>query len=148
MTIQERITSDMKTAMKKGESLKLQTLRMIRAQFIELAKRGTDKLITEDDELAVITNAIKKRKESIELFEKAGRTDLSSQESQELSIISAYLPPQMSPDEAESIISKIISESGATSGKDFGKVMGVAMKELKGKIDGKVVQELVRQKLG
>ncbi len=148
MTIQERITADMKTAMKNGETLKLETLRTVRAQFIELAKRGSDKPITEDDELAVITNAIKKRKESIEMFEKAGRTDLSSKESQELSIISAYLPPQMSTAEAESIISKIISETGATSAKDLGKVMGVAMKELKGKIDGKVVQELVRQKLG
>jgi len=138
----------MKTALKGGESLRLETLRTVRAQFIELSKRGSDKEITGDDEIAVLTSAIKKRKEAIEMYEKGGRGDLAAKERQEIEIISVYLPPPLSREEAEAAITAIIAESGATSPKDFAKVMGVAMKDLKGKIDGKVVQELVRQKLG
>lgn len=148
MTVSERVTEDMKTAMKTGQKLRLETLRTIRAQFIELSKRGTDKPLTPDDELAVLTTAMKKRKEAIDLYQQAGREDLVQQESQELRIIQEYLPAQMSPEEAEAEIQRLIAEVGAASPKDFGKVMGAAMKVLKGKIDGKIVQEIVKKKLG
>jgi uncharacterized protein len=91
---------------------------------------------------------VKKRKEAIEMYEKARRTDLVEQEQRELAIIQEYLPQQMSREEAMTAIKKIVSDVGAASEKDFGKVMPVAMKELKGKVDGKVVQELVRQLVG
>ncbi len=148
MSIQTQIQQDLKTAMKGGETLRLETLRTLRAQFLELAKRGLDKEITPDDEIAVLTAAIKKRKEAIEMFEKGGRSHLAAKEKQEIEIISVYLPPQLGPEEAKGVIEAIIAESGATSQKDFGRVMSAAMKELKGKIDGKIVQDLVRQKLG
>lgn len=148
MSIQDKIQEDLKAALKGGETLRLETLRTLRAQFLELAKRGLDKNITPDDEIAVLTTAIKKRKESIEMFEKGGRSDLVAKERQEIEIISLYLPPQLTPKEAEAIIDTIITESGAGSPKDFGKVMSTAMRELKGRIDGKIVQEIVRQKLG
>lgn len=134
--------------MKAGDKLRLETLRTIRAQIIEMSKRGTDKPITAEDELSVLMTAVKKRKEAIEQYEKAGRTDLARQEQQELEIITTYLPTQMSREEASEVIERIATELGATGAKDFGRVMPLAMKELKGKIDGKIVQELVKARLG
>ena len=148
MALTEIINEDLKAAMKSGDSLKLNTIRSIRAQMIELSKRGTGTSITPEEELTALLAAAKKRKEAIEMYEKAGRNDLADQEKRELEIISTYLPKQMSREEGEVIIKKIIENIGATSSKDFSKVMSVAMKELKGKIDGKVIQEVVKQQLG
>jgi uncharacterized protein YqeY len=148
MTLNDRINSDLKAAMKAGEKTKLETLRLLRAHMIELSKRGEGKEITPEEELTVLTAAIKKRKEAIEVYDKAGRTELAQQERAELDIISSYLPKQLSAEEAADIISRIVSETGASGPKDFGKVMPLAMKELKGKIDGKQVQEMVKAKLG
>lgn len=148
MTLGERITEDMKSALKAGEKLRLETLRTIRAQFLELGKRGPSQPVTADDEMAVLLSAIKKRKEAIDLYQQAGRKDLVEKEKGELEIIQAYLPSQMSREEADREIQTIVKNTGASSAKDFGKVMGVAMKELKGRIDGKIVQEIVKQKLG
>lgn len=148
MTLSEQINIDLKAAMKAGDKTRLETLRLLRAHFIELSKRGEGQTITPDEELSVLTAAIKKRKEAIEIYEKGGRQDLVAQERTELEIISSYLPKQLPPDEAAHLIERIIRETGAATPKDFGKVMPLAMKELKGKIDGKVVQELVKSKLG
>jgi uncharacterized protein YqeY len=148
MTLSEKLDIDLKDAMKSGNRTKLGTLRLIRAHLIELSKRGTGKEITSDEELSVLTGAIKKRKEAIELYEKGGRVDLADQERRELDIITAYLPKQMSPEEAGEVVQRIIGETGASSPKDFGKVMPLAMKELKGRIDGKAVQEIVKARLG
>ena len=148
MTLSERITDDMKAAMKQGEKLKLETLRTVRAQFIEFSKRGADKPITADDELAILLGAIKKRKEAIDLYQQAGRKELVDQEGREMEILQAYLPKQMSREEAEGLIQGVIREVGATTPQDFGRVMGRVMKELKGKLDGVIVTELVRKNLG
>jgi uncharacterized protein len=148
MTLNEQITNDLKAAMKSGDKTRLDTLRLLRAHMIELSKRGEGKEITPDEELSVLMAAIKKRKEAIEVYEKAGRAELAQQEKKELEIISSYLPKQLSAEEAGEIISRIISETGASSAKDFGKVMPLAMKELKGRFDGKIVQEIVKARLG
>jgi hypothetical protein len=148
MTLNQRIADDMKAAMKNGEKLKLETLRTVRAQFIEFAKRGADKPVTPDDELAIVLGSIKKRKEAIDLYQQAGRKELADQESRELEILQAYLPKQLEREEAAVIIQNIINAAGASSLTDFGKMMGMAMKELKGKLDGAIVQELVKQILG
>ncbi len=148
MTLSERITEDMKAAMKSGEKLKLETLRTVRAQFIEFSKRGSDKLMTPDDELAIVLGAIKKRKEAIDLYQQAGRKELVDQENREMEILQAYLPQQISREEADGVVKALIGEVGASSPKDFGKVMGRVMKELKGKLDGAIVQELVKKNLG
>lgn len=147
MTLSERISEDMKIAMRSGDKLRLETLRTLRAHLIELSKRGDGKTITADDELGVLMAAVKKRKEAIELYRQGGREELAQQEEQELRIINSYLPQPVTPEEAEQIVARIISETGAHSAKDFGKVMPLAMKELKGRLDGKVVQELVKAKL-
>jgi uncharacterized protein YqeY len=148
MALSEKINDDLKAAMKSGDSIKLNTIRSIRSRIIELSKRGTGSSITIEDELTILLSETKKRKEALEMYQKAGRTDLADQEQRELEIINEYLPKQMSKEEAEDIVKKIIQEVGAVSAKDFGKVMPAAMKELKGKIDGKVVQEVVKQQLG
>ena len=148
MTLNERIAEDMKVAMKSGEALKLSTLRTLRAQLIELSKRGTEGPITPEDETGVLLGAIKKRKEAIELYEKGGRAELAAKEREEISIITSYLPKQMTREEILGSIREIIARTGSSSPKDFGKVMGAAMKELKGKADGTLVQELVKHTLG
>jgi len=148
MTLSQKISDDMKVAMKTGEKLRLETLRTIRAQMIELTKRGTGSEITPDEEISALLTAAKKRKEAIELYRQAGREELARQEEQELAIINSYLPKQMTREEAETIIRGIVAQTGASSQKDIGKVMPLAMKELKGKIDGKIVQEIVKQNLG
>jgi uncharacterized protein len=148
MGLTEKINDDLKIAMKSGDSIKLNTIRSIRTRIIELSKRGTGVGITPEEELTILLSEAKKRKEALEMYQKAGRTDLSDQEQRELEIINEYLPKQMSRDEAVEIVKKIIIEAGAVSAKDFGKIMPAVMKELKGKIDGKVVQEVVRQQLG
>ena len=148
MTLSEKINEDLKSAMKSGDNIRLSTIRLIRAQIIELSKRGTGASITPEDELTILLSAVKKRKEAIEMYQKAGRNDLADQEQCELEIINSYLPKQMSREETENIVKNIIVQVGAMSSKDFGKVMPVAMKELKGKIDGKVVQEIVKKQLG
>lgn len=148
MSLNEQINIDLKAAMKSGDKPRLDTLRLLRASMIDLTKRGGDGGITPEEELAVLMAAMKKRKEAIEVYEKAGRLELAQQERIELDIISSYLPKQLSAEEAASIIQRIITETGASSAKDFGKVMPLAMKELKGKFDGKLVQELVKAKLG
>jgi len=149
MALLEKISDDMKKALKSGEKIRLETLRLIRAGLLEkqVDKRPSGGM-TSEDEMAVLISASKKRRESIEVYRKVGREDLALQEEKELAIIQEYLPKQMSTDEIEAFIKKVITETSAESQKDFGKVMPVVMKELKGKADGRVIQELVKKHLG
>ena len=148
MDLSEKINTDLKIAMKSGDSVRLNTVRAIRTKIIELSKRGTGSAITPEDELTILLGEVKKRKEAIEMYQKGGRADLADQEQRELEIINEYLPKQLSREEAMDIVKNIMSDVGAVSAKDFGKVMPLAIKELKGKVDGKVVQEIVKQQLG
>jgi uncharacterized protein YqeY len=148
MTLNERIAEDMKTALKDGERTKLETLRTVRAQILELSKRGTDNPVTADDEVNVLRTAIKKRKEAIELYTQAGRMDLAEKESRELEIIQSYLPKQLDAGEIEREVERILKTVGILSPRDFGKAMGAVMKELKGKAEGGMVQDVVKRKLG
>ena len=150
MNLKEKIARDLTQAMKTGQKLRLETLRTIRAALTEreIEKRGAGKVMSPEDDLAVLTSAAKKRRESIDQFRKGGRLDLVDQEEQELAIIQEYLPKQLSPEETEAIIKRVIADSGASSPADFGKVMPAVMKEVKGKADGRTVQELVKRALG
>ena len=150
MSLKDTISNDLHAAMKKGDTIRRETLRTIRAALLEkeIEKRGTEAGMTPDDEIGVLSAAAKKRRESIELFRAGNRNELAEQEEQELLIIQEYLPKQMSLDEVEAAIRIVIKESGATGPKDFGKVMPMAMKALKGKTEGKVVQEVVKRMLG
>lgn len=149
MGLMEKIADDMKSAMKSGEKLRLETLRTLRAGLLEMqVEKRPSGGMTPEDEIGVLISASKKRKESIDIFRANGRPELADQESLELSIIQEYLPKQMGAEEVEAFVKKVIAESGATSAKDFPKVMGPVMKELKGKADGKMIQETVKRLLG
>jgi uncharacterized protein YqeY len=150
MSLKERIGEDIKTAMKAKDKIRLQTVRSIKKAIlekeVEVRPQGQDSL-TAEQEIELLSQQAKQRRDSIEQFKNAGRDDLADKESQELAIIETYLPEQVSDSELEVIIDEIIANSGATSVKDLGKVMGPAMKQLKGKADGKKIQALVKSKL-
>jgi uncharacterized protein len=146
----QRIDTDFKTAMKSGDKVRLGTLRLLRAALKEkeIALRGEGRPLTDDDVLATLSTAAKKRKESIEEYTKGGRTDRAAEEKAELDIIQAYLPEQLSPEAIADAVRKSIEETGATSIKDMGKVMSAVMPALKGRADGREVQTIVKQLLG
>ncbi|MDJ0582378.1 GatB/YqeY domain-containing protein [Crocosphaera sp.] len=150
-TLKERISEDIKTAMKARDKVRLETVRSIKKVIIEketeVRPKGQDEL-TPEQELELLAQQAKQRRDSIEQYRQGGRDDLADKEAQELAIIETYLPAQLSFEEIEAVIDKIIASVGASSPKDMGKVMGPAMKELKGKADGKQVQEIVKAKLG
>ena len=150
MTLRERIGQDLRAAMKSGDKTRLETLRTLRAVLLEkeIEKRGAAGGITAEDEIASLTSAAKKRKESIELFTQGGRPELAAQEQAELAIIQEYLPRQMNPEEIGAVVGAVIASTGASGPGAFGKVMPLVMKEVRGKADGRMVQELVRKALG
>ena len=150
MSLKERIGEDIKTAMKAKDKIRLETVRGIKKAILEkevaLRPQGQDSL-TEEQEIEILAQLAKQRRDSIEQFSNAGRDDLADKEQQELAILETYLPEQVDDAELESIIDEIITSTGASTPKDLGKVMGVAMKQLKGKADGKKIQAIVKNKL-
>jgi uncharacterized protein len=147
MALKERINEDMKSAMKSGDKLRLETIRSIRALILEFEKSGSGKVFNEEEEIKMLSTAAKKRKESIEQFKNAGREDLADKEEAELNIIMDYLPKQMSEDKIRAEVKRIAGEIGASKKEDFPKLMPQVMKELKGKADGKVVRGEVEKYL-
>lgn len=148
MSLKEKINEDLKNAMKAQDAFRTETLRSIRAEILKMDKSGMNREMNEEEELQLLTRQVKMRKESIEMFRNAGRTDLVERETKQMEIINEYLPKQISREEAEKIIFGIIESTGASTPKDIGKVMGPVMKELKGKFDGKLIQEIVKGRLG
>ncbi len=136
----------MKVAMKNKEKNKLSVIRMVKSSIQnESIKLGHD--LTEEEELTVLTREVKQRKDSLLEFEKAGRSDLVQNLDEELSILSVYLPKQLSEEEVEQIVQEVIAETGASSKKDMGKVMGALMPRVKGKADGGLVNRIVQKNL-
>lgn len=136
----------MKVAMKNKEKNKLSVIRMVKSSIQnESIKVGHD--LTEEEELTVLTREVKQRKDSLLEFEKAGRSDLVQNLDEELSILSVYLPKQLSEEEVEQIVQEVISETGASSKKEMGKVMGALMPRVKGKADGGLVNRIVQKNL-
>jgi uncharacterized protein YqeY len=146
MTLKERITEDMKTAMRAGEKERLGTIRLVLAA---IKQREVDERITLDDTqvLAALEKMIKQRKESITQFESGGRADLVAKEKAELTVLQAYLPEQMSDAEIDALIAEAVAASGATSIKDMGKVMGLVKAKAQGKADMGAVSARIKQKL-
>lgn len=147
MNLEQKITEEMKAAMKSGDKIRLETMRSIRAGILEFKTSGIGRDMNEQDEQKLLIAAGKKRKDAIEMYKQAGRNDLADKETAELKIIEEFLPKQMTEDEVNDFITKFIAEVGAEGMKDLGKVMGPAMKQLSGKADGSLVQRIVREKL-
>lgn len=146
MSTIDKLTDDMKAAMKSGDKARLSTIRQLRAQLKDAQIAKGDEL-TEDEVMAALSNAAKKRREAIKLYEQGGRDELAASEQAELTVIEGYLPKQLSEAELSDLIEKAISATGAAGPSDLGKVMGQIMAKVRGRADGKLVQQLVRAKL-
>ena len=150
MSLKDRVSDENKAAMKARDKVRLETLRSIKKVIIEkeseLRPKGQDALTAEQD-IEVVTQLAKQRKDSIEQYTNAGRDDLADKEAAELKILQEYLPEQMSDADIEAVIDELIAKTGASGPRDMGKVMGPAMKQMKGKADGGKVQALVKAKL-
>lgn len=147
MTLEERITQDLKTAMKAKDDAAKRGIRAIKQAIILAKTDGSGKDITEDMEIKMLQKLAKQRKESLEIYEAQNREDLAKTEREELEVIERYLPAQMSEEELSKKVREIIGRVGADSMKDMGKVMGIATKELAGKADGKLISQIVKKEL-
>lgn len=148
--LSDRLTEDLKDAMRKKDRVRLLTIRSIQAALkekeIEQRQAGSGE-ISDDDAIAVMQKQAKQRRDAIEQYEAAGREDLASSERAELEIIEAYLPKQLSDDELRAIVRDVIAETGASSPKDMGRVMGKAVERTRGVADGKRVSAVARELL-
>lgn len=146
MSLKAKITEDMKAAMKGGEKDRLAVIRLVQAQ---VKQREVDERIELDDTqvLAVLEKMQKQRRDSIEQFDKAGRTDLSTIERYEMSVIEGYLPAKLDDAELETIIDAAIAESGATSARDMGKVVALIKEKAAGRADMAAVAGKVKARL-
>ena len=144
--LRETLDSDLKEAMRNKEALKRTVLRTM---LSEIRNAEINSQTTLDDEgiISVLTKQVQQRKDSVEAYEAANRQDLVAKESEEINIISVYLPEQLPQEEIEQIIDSAISQSGAASLDDMGKIMGVVMPQVRGRADGKIVNTIVTSKL-
>lgn len=144
MSLKEQLLEDMKVAMKEKDTIRKNAVQMTRAAILQVEK---DKRITLDDDgiIEIIAKEVKKRKDSLPDFEKAGRQDLIDDLNREIEILLQYLPKQLSEEELEVFVREAIKESGAASVKDMGKVMQAVMPKVKGKADGKMINQIAKK---
>jgi len=153
MSLKQRIETQIKQALKSRDKLRLSCLRMLKARMVERelalrAERGEAVELPDDEALEVVAAYAKQRRDSIEGFEKGGRTEQAQRERDELAVVSEFMPRQLSGDAIRSVVREAIEESGAASIKDLGSVMKLVMPRLRGAADGKLVNEIVREELG
>lgn len=144
MALKERLTDDMKSALRNRETVRLGLVRMIRAQIKnrEIAKGGE---LVDEETVEVVSSLIKSRREALEFAVKGDRQDLVAQAEEELEILASYLPEQMSEEEIRSVVREAIERSGAAGPGDLGRVMGAVMPRVKGRADGRLVNTIVRE---
>jgi uncharacterized protein YqeY len=149
MSLTEKISSDLISAMKAKDKIVLEALRAAKTAFtLARSDKGADSVLTPEEELKIIQKLVKQRRESAEIYKTQNRPDLYEKEVIEADVLEKYLPARMGDDELINIIKEIITRVGAKSPADMGKVMGVATKELAGKADGKEISARVKLLLG
>ena len=146
MSLQDRVQSDIAVAMRGGDGLRRDVLRMVASAAYNVEKKQ-GKPLTDDEYLAVLSREVKTRRESVEAFRAGGREDLASKEEAEIAIIGEYLPDALTEDQIADLIREGILATGASSARDMGKVMGWLSPRTRGRADGKHVSELVVQAL-
>ena len=148
MGLTEKVNADIAAAMKAKNAARLSALRMVKAAIMNKGvEKGRD--LEDSEVLQVIAGLVKQRRDSIEQFAAAGRTDLVEKETAEITVLEEYLPPAATPEEIDAAVAAAIAETGAASPKDVGKVMKAVMPKLAGKnADGRTINEAVRRKLG
>lgn len=146
MRLVERLTDDMKQAMKNKDKLKLSVIRMVKSA-IKNEEINQGKELSDDEVLTVLTRELKQRRDSLQEFEKAGRDDLAASSRDEMAVLMEYMPEQLGEDDIRKLVAEAIEQSGASSKKDMGKVMGVLMPKVKGRADGALVNKIVQELL-
>jgi uncharacterized protein YqeY len=149
MSLKQKISEDLKAAMKSGDTLKRDTLRFLDSAIknAEIEKKKREEGLNDEEIQEVIARSVKQRRDSIAQYEAGGRADLAEKEKKEMEILMAYMPTQMSEEEVKEEVKKVIAETGATSKSEMGKAMGAAMTKLKGKADGNLVKKIVEEEL-
>lgn len=148
MTLREQLDADMKNAMREKDTVRLSTVRMIKsAMKYKETEPGASGPLDDSGIVQVVVSEVKKRRDSVSEYEKAGREDLAEKERAEIEILQAYLPAQLSADELEKMVADAIAEAQASGPKDMGKVMKILTPRIQGRADGKVAADLVKQKL-
>jgi uncharacterized protein YqeY len=149
MTLQERIDSDLKDAMRAKDATKLGVLRLLKSAltYAAIEKSGADAEVNEADVVQVIRKQVKQRQDSIESFEKGGRPELAAKEKEELKVLNSYLPQQMSADELSKAVRDTIAELNAASKAQMGAVMKALQVKLAGRVDGKTLSQEVQKQL-
>jgi uncharacterized protein YqeY len=149
MSLTEKIASDLINAMKAKDKNSLEAIRAAKTAFIMArAEKGSDSVLSTEEELKIIQKLVKQRRESAAIYKEQNRPDLYEKEVSEADVLEKYLPAKISEEELTKIIKAVIDRVGAKSPADLGKVMGAAMKELTGKADGKEISAKVKQLLG
>ena len=146
MTLRERLHDDTTAAMRSGDALRRDVLRMVQNAIYntEKAKRVT---LSEDEILGIVVREVKTRRESVEAFRQGGREDLAAKEEAEIAILADYLPQALTDDELRALVEEAVAATGATSARDMGKVMGWLSPRIRGRADGKVASGMVAQAL-
>ena len=149
MTLQERVDSDLKEAMRAKDTTKLSVLRMLKSalKYSSIAKSGAEAELSDTEAAQVIRKQVKQRQDSIESFEKGGRAELAEKEREELSVLNAYLPQPMSSDELSQVVGQAIAEVGATSKAQMGAVMKALQARVGGRVDGRTLSTEVQKQL-
>ena len=149
MTLQQRVDSDLKEAMRAKEGTKLGVLRMLKSalKYAAIAKSGAESELSDAEAIQVIRKQAKQRQDSIESFEKGGRTELADKEKEELALLNTYLPQAMSSEELEIVVRETIAELGATSKAQMGAVMKALQAKAGGRVDGKTLSTEVARRL-
>ncbi len=144
MSLKDKLLENMKVAMKEKDSIKKNTIQMVRAAVLQVEK---DNKITLDDDgiLEVIAKEVKKRRDSLPEFEKSGRQDLVDNLKIEIDVLLEYLPQQLTVEELEVIVKQAVTDTGAASARDIGKIMQAVMPQVKGRADGKAINQIVRK---
>lgn len=147
MSLQEKITQQLKEAMKAKDTVALESLRAIKSAILLTQTQAGAKALTTDDEIKLVQKLVKQRKDSAEIFRQQNRVDLAEPEEAQIKIMEQFLPEQLDEAAIAEIVVTIITKVGASGMQDMGKVMGMASKEMAGRADGKTISSIVRQKL-
>ncbi len=147
MALKEQLAQDLKSSMKNRETIRKNTVQMIRTAILQIEK---DKKVTLEDEdiLDVIAKQLKQRRDVLPEYEKSGRDDLIAQLKEEMDVLMGYLPKQLTDEELRPIVEAAVKETGAASMRDMGKVMAAVMPQIKGRADGKAVNAIVKDLIG
>ncbi|MDE5647479.1 MAG: GatB/YqeY domain-containing protein [Muribaculaceae bacterium] len=149
MDLFEKVSEDIKAAMKAKDRQRLDALRGIKKEFIEgKTAPGADGTLTDDAAMKILVKMAKQRRESAEIYKSQNREELAAEELAQAAVIDEYLPKPLTAEELEAALREIIAETGATSAKEMGKVMGVASKKLAGRADGRAISAKVKELLG